>query len=276
MDAASGGGHNIVPAPLARVPQGFMFTGDTCISVWHSICRWRWIRLASAESLVILGGGGYLGASAGAAREGDGGIKASGHLVRWGGLAAILGGVLWIAFAVRLASLPEGCIGAVCDLPGRTMRPTNSLVALLFVAAGTCTALAVIVLLLRVRVVGSLSRLDRVGVILLGAGALLLLIAMLVQEFAYSGDFPQMPLFVIPAGLALILGFLLLAIAILRAGVLPRWANTLLVFGTLILVSFNDQNAQALLAIPFGLAWVGIGYALWSEASTTKSTVPKT
>lgn len=27
---------------------------------------------------------------------------------------------------------------------------------------------------------------------------------------------------------------------------------------------FNDQNAQALLAIPNGLAWIAVGYVLWS------------
>lgn len=73
-----------------------------------------------------------------------------------------------------------------------------------------------------------------------------------------------MPAFVIPGGLAVVLGFLLVAGATLRTGALPRWASALLAIGTLSLVGFNDQNAQALLAIPFGLAWIGVGYALWS------------
>ena len=77
-----------------------------------------------------------------------------------------------------------------------------------------------------------------------------------------------MPAVVIPGGLALVLGFLLVAIATLRTGALPRWASALLVGGTLALVGFNDQNAQALLAIPFGLAWLGVGYALWSGPRT--------
>ncbi len=190
-----------------------------------------------------------------------------GHLIRWGGLAAMLGGALWVAFAVRLASLPEGCVGAECELPGRDIRPGDGLVRALFYAAGLCTVLAVAGRLARARAVGSVGRLGRAGLILLGAGVTLLITALLVQAFAYGGDFPHMPTFVIPGGLALAVGFLLVAIATLRAGALPRWASALLLGGTLALVGFNDQNAQALLAIPFGLAWIGVGYALWSGAS---------
>ena len=188
----------------------------------------------------------------------------SAPLIRWGGLAAMLGGVLWDAFALRLASLPEGCVGAECDLPGRGLRPQDGLVAALFLAAAGCTAVAVSGLLLRARTVGSLGRLGRVGLLLLSGGSLLLIAALLIQQFLYGGDFPQMPAFVIPGGLAVVLGFLLVAGATLRTGALPRWAGALLVVGTLSLVGFNDQNAQALLAIPFGLAWIGVGYALWS------------
>ncbi len=202
-----------------------------------------------------------------------------GHLIRWGGLAAMLGGALWVAFAVRLASLPEGCVGAECELPGRTMRPQDGIAAAVFLAAGVCTVLAVSGLLLRARAVGSLGRLGRAGLLLLGAGAVLLSAALLIQQFLYGGDFPQMPAFVIPAGLALVVGFLLVAIATLRAGTLPRWASALLVVGTLSLLGFNDQNAQALLAIPFGIAWAAVGYVLWKgdlpgRADATSAPLP--
>jgi hypothetical protein len=35
------------------------------------------------------------------------------------------------------------------------------------------------------------------------------------------------------------------------------------------MLGFNDQNAQVLMAIPFGIGWIAVGYALWSgrEAS---------
>ncbi len=66
-----------------------------------------------------------------------------------------------------------------------------------------------------------------------------------------------MPAFIIPGFLAVIAGFLLLGVAVLGAG-------ALLIVGALAMLGFNDQNAQALLAIPFDLAWLGVGYALWS------------
>jgi hypothetical protein len=37
----------------------------------------------------------------------------------------------------------------------------------------------------------------------------------------------------------------------------------LLVVGTLAMLVANDQNAQVFLAIPFGIAWVAVGYVLW-------------
>ena len=54
-----------------------------------------------------------------------------------------------------------------------------------------------------------------------------------MQGFLYDGDYPLMPLFVIPGVLALVTGFVLLAIAVL-------------------------------LAIPNGVAWFAVGYVLWS------------
>ena len=97
----------------------------------------------------------------------------SSRLLHWAGPAAMLGGLLWVAFAVRLASLPEGCVGDECELPGKTMRPQDGTAAL-FLAAGACTLLAVSGLLLRARAAGSLGRLGRAGLLLLGAGAALL------------------------------------------------------------------------------------------------------
>ncbi len=75
-----------------------------------------------------------------------------------------------------------------------------------------------------------------------------------------------MPLFVIPGILALIVGYLLLGIAVLRARMLPRWSAVLLVVGSLAMLGFNDQSSQALIAIPFGIPWMAVGYALWYDS----------
>jgi len=73
------------------------------------------------------------------------------------------------------------------------------------------------------------------------------------------------PAFIIPGLLAVIAGFLLLGVAVLRAGALPRWARVPLIVGALAMLGFNDQTWQALMAVPFGVAWVAVGYALWSS-----------
>ena len=118
--------------------------------------------------------------------------------------------------------------------------------------------------MLRARGAGRLGPAGRAGLAVGLAGGALLLAGGGAQALLFGGDLPSMPLFVLPGVLALVAGFLLLGVAILRAGVLPRWAGVLLALGALSLLGFNDQNGQALLAIPFGLAWVATGYALWS------------
>jgi len=59
-------------------------------------------------------------------------------------------------------------------------------------------------------------------------------------------------------------GGVLFAIALFRANVLARWASALLAVGTLsaVLAGVVPQY-ERLLAIPTGLALVGLGYSLW-------------
>ena len=184
--------------------------------------------------------------------------------VRWSGPAAVLGGALWIVGAVMTALKPEGCIGDACDLPGRSMRGSGALEAVLFLAAVLLIALGAVGVVLLARASGRLGPAGRAGLVLGLAGVGLLLAGGLAQALLFGGDFPAMPLFVLPGMLALVTGFLLLGVAVLRAGAVPRWAGGLLMVGALALLGFNDQNAQALLAVPFGLAWVAVGTALWS------------
>ena len=102
---------------------------------------------------------------------------------------------------------------------------------------------------------------------MIGAGgAAVLVIATLVQAIFFGGDFPFMPHFVVPGLLALVVGFLLAGIAILRSGVLPRWVAVLVIVGALAMLVVNEQTARVLLMIPFGVAWVAVGYVLWSGA----------
>ena len=128
------------------------------------------------------------------------------------------------------------------------------LLALLLFAVGTAALLA------RLRNAGRLGRLGRVGLIVAATGAALGAAGMILNIW----DSSLVPAFIIPGLLAVIVGFVLLAVAVLRGGVLPRWAAVLLVVGALAMLGFNDQNWQALMALPFGIGWRAVGYALGS------------
>ena len=190
---------------------------------------------------------------------------ASNRVVRWSGPLLVLGGALWVAWA-RVHALPTmGCVGDECDLSGRSMREGSPLGSALLIAAVLVLAAGVVGLVSRVRAAGRLGRIGRVGLIASAAGLVTVVVAGLIQAVLFAGDFWAMPYFVIPAALALVIGFVLLGVAILRSGVLPRWSTALLIAGTLALLGMNEQTTQVLLAIPFGVAWAVLGAVLWSQ-----------
>jgi hypothetical protein len=61
----------------------------------------------------------------------------------------------------------------------------------------------------------------------------------------------------------------LLGIGALRAKAFPRWNALPLLMGLLVLPMYvtvtNGNAVGAVLAVPFGLGWVGLGCALWRE-----------
>ncbi len=174
-------------------------------------------------------------------------------MVRLCGLAGISGGALSIVLAVLTASKPRGCIGDECAV--RTTREAGVLDAVLFLLAGSFVAVALAGLVARAwRTGGRFGRSGRAGLTAIAAGAALVAAGMPLDLW----DFGLVPAFFIPGFLAVIAGFLLLSVAVLRAGVL-------LIVGALAMLEFNDQNRQALMAVPFGVAWAAVGYALWSS-----------
>lgn len=137
---------------------------------------------------------------------------------------------------------------------------------LMFLSVALIVAGAVGVVLL-VRRSGRMGALGNVGLVLGCAGLAVLVAAALVQALFYDGDFLYMPYFVVPGLATLVVGFLLLGIAILRSGVLPTWRAILLVIGALAMTGANEQTVMALLFIPFGIAWIAVGHAIWSAAN---------
>ncbi len=197
-------------------------------------------------------------------------------LIRWSGLASILGGTLYALFmffhpandstgmrtgawapvhlmwhvAVLLALL--GLVGLYARQAHRAGR--FGLVS--FVVAFVGTALSVGETYVEAFVLPALA---------LEAPGLL--------ERLEAGEVPAaiQPLMVsLLAGVALfILGYILFGITILRAGVLPRPAGLLLIIGAP-LFTFGTQVHQAIAtggAVLFGAGFIWLGYALWSSAT---------
>jgi hypothetical protein len=71
-------------------------------------------------------------------------------------------------------------------------------------------------------------------------------------------------------GFAYLAGGLLFGIALYRANVLARWACALLAVGGLVSVvlSLMPDAFYRLLAVPNGIAMIGLGYSLWRTAQT--------
>jgi hypothetical protein len=184
------------------------------------------------------------------------------NLSRWSGLAAMLGGALWIIGAVIHASKPRGCIAEECAF--RPMRESGALDGILMLLSLLLFAVAVTGLVILARSAGRFGKTGKTGVVIAAAGVALLVIVSLIQSIFFGGDFPLWPAFVIPSLLAMVAGLVLLGVAILRSRVLPRWTAALLIIGALAMLGVNEQTSRVLLTIPLGVAWVAAGYVLWT------------
>jgi len=77
----------------------------------------------------------------------------------------------------------------------------------------------------------------------------------------------------VAAGLAYIVGGLLFGIALFRAGVVARWAAALLAVSTLATVALKvlPHSFNRPMAVPTGVALIGLGISMWREQRTTTS-----
>jgi cytochrome c biogenesis factor len=97
----------------------------------------------------------------------------SSNLIRWCGMAAMLGGMLWIVAAIITASKPQGCIGPECDV--LAMRDTSD-VALLLLLALLLSAIGLAGMFIRARNTGRLDRWGQIGLTLSSVGMALLVL----------------------------------------------------------------------------------------------------
>jgi hypothetical protein len=82
---------------------------------------------------------------------------------------------------------------------------------------------------------------------------------------APAGDIGGVQVLLNVSGIGYILGGLLFGVAILRAGVLPRWMGALLAASTVATAALAvlPESFNRPLAVPEGIALVALGVALW-------------
>jgi hypothetical protein len=181
----------------------------------------------------------------------------------------MLGGLAWCAACLVHNTLPQGCIGDQCDT--RSMRGSNLGGQVLLGISGVLLVVTGVGLLVLARRRRPLARLGRtagasgaVGLTLLAAAAVVSLV---------DNNWEGMPALVVPGLLLLVVGLGLVALLILRAGIVPRWVGLLLLVTALLLLAANEQTSRILLAVPFGAAWAVLGVVLLTRPEVSRGPV---
>ncbi len=192
----------------------------------------------------------------------------SSNLIRWGGLAAMLGGALFVVLLSIQPFVDESHV-----LSHAPAVPTYALLAL-----------GIVGLYLRQKrrfgLLGKVSfSLTFTGFALIAIGGLAII---LVEVLAGTGSTPGWLDGIVHrvGGLSMIIGTVLFAIATLRANVLPRGGALLIIIGLLMFVGtrFGGVESDWLKSVPavlFGAGWAWLGYALWSGKEEPRSDIPQ-
>jgi hypothetical protein len=202
----------------------------------------------------------------------------SGLLPRW--MSAIDGGLLFIAVQINHPRLDATFITTTEYAVRETMKIFMAVLSLIGITG---------IYLRQVRQIGVLGL---IGYVVFGIGYLAILGIQIVGVFVLpslaasqpgyvndvlavatnrtpSGDVGAMQILA-RGGFAYILGGLIFGIALFRANVLARWAALLLSVGAVATVAaaLLPELAQRLLAIPVGVALIGLGVSLWRSTRT--------
>ena len=174
---------------------------------------------------------------------------ASSDLVRWGGLAAMLSGALLVV---------KGAVIVVSDADPSLVPPATLLFALGMVG-------------LHARLEGRGGLIGTMGVLLAWVAIAASAVNLIAQVLGLTPERPPLPILLqvtyMVAFLGILIGLLVLGIAALRARVMPApWSAVPLAVGVLWFplqgIGFVISDGVGL--ILGGLAWVLLGYVLWS------------
>jgi hypothetical protein len=193
----------------------------------------------------------------------------SSNLIRWSGLAALVGGLLWVVLEVAFLII-------IGDQPESIAAATSAWVILLVLALVGSTLILLGLVGLYARQVAETGGLGLVAFLVAFFGMALFVgmnwtFTFAVPSLAQAA--PEVldadPSGVLAAGFILTLvlfnlGWLLFGLASLGAGVLPRGAAVLLMIGAVLsfVLGFLDLPFSAVVLV-IALAWMG--YAVWAS-----------
>ena len=201
-------------------------------------------------------------------------------LTRAAGLAAITGGLLFIAVQIKHPLLDAAFTTTTEYTVRETMKIFMAILSLIGITG------------IYLRQVKQTGVLGLIGYVVLAVGYLAIYSVQVIGVFVlpdlaahqpgYVNDVLAVATSSTPVGdvgrfqalshggFAYIIGGIIFGIALFRAGVLARWAAALLsVGGVAILATFVlPELIQRLFAIPVSVALIGLGYSLWRERGT--------
>jgi hypothetical protein len=203
-------------------------------------------------------------------------------LTRAAGLAAVAGGLLFIAVQIKHPLLNA----QFTTTTEYAVRETAKIFMAVFSLIGITG-----MYLRQVRQIGVLGL---IGYVVLGVGYLAIFGVQVVGVFVLPGLAATQPGYVndvlavahsgtpvgdvggmqilINGGFAYILGGIIFGVALFRANILARWAAVLLSVGAVATLATSQlpELTQRLFAIPVSVALIGLGYSLWRDQRNTK------
>ncbi len=213
----------------------------------------------------------------------------SSNLIRWGGLAAMLGGIVGILYSPFYAlayfatedgaeSLEASWVAAWAGALRPILEPflTFAPPEVVYLTYGKFFSLMVLgwmagLLALHTRQAANAGRLERWGFRVTFAGAVLGFLGSIGVYWIWGAIDLLFFTFMVPGLLLFIIGFPLFGAGTLRAKVAPRlgaWLLTVGGFPGIFLLTFlTGQLTLGLLLI--NIAWVVLGHSLYSEASAS-------
>jgi hypothetical protein len=211
---------------------------------------------------------------------------ASSRFIRWGGLAAMLGGILgilispllsvaWFATEGGAESLENPLVAGWAEPFARTFSPLLTFASpdavyltygkvFLFVFLGFLVGL----LALHARQAPRAGGLEKWGFPVALVGTVLLVVGLIGAFWVGAVGFSYFA-FVVPGYLLMSVGWTLFGIGTLRARVAPLLGAWLLILGGfpgffVITILLGQHNSMGWLLV--ALAWIVLGYALWSAS----------